>query len=108
MTWFNKYIGFIRLTAPRDPMMGGNYHMNLYFRQDQDPMANSLFGETYLNAHLVDCENKKIEVSIVDENGLMRNDPSQTFKMKDKDYKFYCLDDWSKYENELKKYKSKQ
>ncbi len=108
MTWFNKYIGFIRLTAPRDPTMAGNYHMNFYFRQDQDPMPNSLFGETYLNAHLADCDNKKVEVSISDENGFMRNDPSQTFKMNDKDYKFYCLDDWSKYETELIKYRSKQ
>ena len=46
MTWFNKYIGFIRLTAPRDPMMAGNYHTNLYFRQDQEPMKDSLFGDT--------------------------------------------------------------
>lgn len=105
MTWFNNYIGFIRLTAPRDPMMAGNYHTNLYFRQDQEPMSDALFGETYINAHLVDCDKKKIEVSIVDKNGLMRNDPSLTFEMKDKDYKFYCLDDWSKYENELKKFK---
>ena len=108
MTWFNKYIGFIRLTAPRDPMMGGNYHTNLYFRQDQEPMKDSLFGETYLNAHTVDCKEKTVEVSVVGEGGYMVIDSSQNFKMSDKDYKFYCLDDWSKYESEYKKFKLKQ
>ena len=49
MTWFNKYIGFIRLTTPRDPLMAGNYHRNFYFRQDQEPMKDSLFGETYFD-----------------------------------------------------------
>ena len=33
----------------------------------------------------------------------MRTDPSQEFKMTDEDYKFYCIDDWSKYEKELQK-----
>ena len=108
MTWFNNYIGFIRLTAPRDPMMGGNYHTNLYFRQDQKPMKNSLFGETYLNAHSVNCEDKTVEVSIVGKDDLMVRDPSQNFKMNDKDYEFYCLDDWSKYENEFRKFRLKQ
>ena len=108
MTWFNKYIGFVRLTTPRDPLMGGNYHRNFYFRQDQEPMKDSLFGETYFNAHLADCGNKIVEVSLADENGLMRRDPSQEFKMTDKDYKFYCIDDWSEYEKELQKIRLKQ
>ena len=34
MTWFNDYIGFVRLVAPSEVLMGGNYHFNLYFRQD--------------------------------------------------------------------------
>ena len=94
MTWFNKYIGFIRLTTPRDPMMAGNYHFNLYYRQDQEPMPKSTFGETYIDAHLVDCDKKEVEVSTVDKKtNLMRKDPSQNFKLNDKDYKFYCLDD---------------
>ena len=105
MTWFNKYIGFIRLTTPRDPMMAGNYHFNLYYRQDQEPMPKSTFGETYIDAHLVDCDKKEVEVSTVDKKtNLMRKDPSQNFKLNDKDYKFYCLDDWSKYENDFKKF----
>ena len=108
MTWFNKYIGFIRLTGPRDPLMAGNYHMNLYFRQDQEPMPNSMFGETYLDAHNADCENRSVKVSVVGPSGNMVMDSSQNFKMNDKDYKFYCLDDWSKYETELIKYRSKQ
>ncbi|MDP7196924.1 MAG: hypothetical protein QF864_12140 [SAR202 cluster bacterium] len=108
MTWFNKYIGFVRLSSSRDPMMAGNYHHNFYFRQDQSPMKDSLYGETYYNAHLADCENKMVEVSIADKDGLMRRDPSQEFKMSDKDYKFYCIDDWSKYEKELQKFKDRK
>ena len=108
MTWFNKYIGFVRLSTPRDPMMAGNYHHNFYFRQDQNPMKDSLYGETYYNAHLADCENKMVEVSIAGEDGFMRRDPAQEFNMSDEDYKFYCIDDWSKYEKEMQKIRLKK
>ena len=108
MTWFNKYIGFVRLTTPRDPLVAGNYHRNFYFRQDQEPMEGSFFGETYFDAHLADCENRIVEVSVSDQNGLMRRDPSQEFKMTDKDYKFYCTDNWDKYEKEFQKIRLKQ
>ena len=49
-----------------------------------------------------------VEVSIADKDGSMRRDPSQEFKMSDKDYKFYCIDDWSKYEKELQKFKDRK
>jgi len=104
MTWFKKHIGFVRLTTPRDPLVAGRYHRNFYFRQDQKPMKDSFFGETYFNAHNADCEEKIVEVSIAGQDGFMRIDPAQEFKMTYKDYKFYCLEDWSKYEEELRKF----
>ena len=38
----------------------------------------------------------------------MRRDPAQEFNMSDEDYKFYCIDDWSKYEKEMQKIRLKK
>lgn len=108
LTWFNNYIGYVRLVAPGEVLMGGNYHFNLYFRQDMKPMKNNSIGETYQDAHSANCEEKKIYVSIVDSEGKMRMDSSQDFKMSEKDFKFYCLDDWSKFNTAYRKFKLSQ
>ena len=97
MTWFNDYIGFIRLTSPADRTVG-NYYTNFYFRIDQSPMKDAVIGETNMDAHDVDCENKHIQVSVVGKDGYMYIDRSKNFKMTEKDFEFYCLDDWSEYE----------
>ena len=104
MTWFKSYIGFIRLTTPKNPSMTDSYHTNFYFRQDSDPIENSIFGETYRDSHLVDCNTKYIEVFIPDKSGDMKIDTSKSFAMNEKDYDFYCIEDWSEYENEFKNY----
>ena len=38
-------------------------------------------------------------------SGKMRMDPSQDFKMSEKDFKFYCLDDWSKFNTAYRKFR---
>ena len=50
-------------------------------------------------------------VFVVSHKGAYWNAESHSdsmFKMSDKDYKFYCIDDWSKYEKELQKIRLKQ
>jgi hypothetical protein len=105
MTWFNNYIGFARFVTPDSPLKP-NYHFNLYFRQDQKPKKGSDLGETYQDAHEVDCSKKEIYLGIVGSDGYMKL-TDKKFNMSEKDYKFYCLDDWSKYKTALKNIRTK-